>query len=65
MTDRRAFPEPGLLPYFHVDHIDAAVSGVTAFGGEVVEAPYPEGNLRVAKVRDPAGNRIGLWQGPR
>jgi len=33
-----------------------------AHGGEVVKAPYPEGNLWVATVRDPAGNMIGLWQ---
>ena len=31
-------------------------------GGEIVKAPYPEGNLLVATVRDPAGNVIGLWQ---
>jgi predicted enzyme related to lactoylglutathione lyase len=58
--------EPGLLPYFYVDRIDDAVARVVAEGGEVVRVPYPEGDLWVATVRDPAGNLIGLWQeGPR
>jgi predicted enzyme related to lactoylglutathione lyase len=58
--------EPGLLPYFYVDRIDDAVERIAAHGGEVVKAPYPEGNLWVATFRDPAGNLLGLWQaGPR
>jgi predicted enzyme related to lactoylglutathione lyase len=58
--------EPGLLAYFYVPRIDDAVGRVVAHGGEVVKAPYAEGNLWVATVRDPAGNMLGLWQeGPR
>jgi uncharacterized protein len=65
-TGRVIAREPGLLPYFYVDDIDAVVERVAACGGEVVTAPYPEGNLWVATVCDPAGNLIGLWQqGPR
>jgi uncharacterized protein len=66
VTGRAISREPGLLPYFYVDRIDDAVEQVTAHDGEVVRAPYPEGSLWVATVRDPAGNIIGLWQeGPR
>lgn len=65
MTDREFAREPGLLPYIYVDRIEAAVGKVTALGGEVVRAPYPEGNVRVALVRDPAGSVIGLWQEAR
>ena len=66
VTGRAISREPGLLPYFYVDRIDAAVERIAAHGGAVVKAPYPEGNLWVATVRDPAGNLIGLWQaGPR
>jgi predicted enzyme related to lactoylglutathione lyase len=66
MTNRAIAREPGLLPYLYVDRLDDAVGRVAALGGEVVKAPYPEGNLWVATVRDPAGNMIGLWQeGPR
>jgi uncharacterized protein len=62
VTGRAISREPGLLPYIYVDHINDAVKQVPACGGEVVNAIYPEGNLLVATVRDPAGNVIGLWQ---
>jgi uncharacterized protein len=66
VTGRPISREPGLLPYIYVDHIDEVVARVAAHGGAVVKPPYPEGNLWVATVRDPAGNVIGLWQeGPR
>ena len=50
------------MPYFYVDCLDEALTRVIPQGGDVVEGPHPEGNLRVATVRDPAGNVIGLWQ---
>jgi len=53
---------PGLLPFIYVNGIRKAVEQVAKYGGEVVKAPYPEGNLLVAVVRDPAGNVIGLWE---
>ena len=62
VTGRAIAREPGLLPFVYVDRVDDVVARVVAHGGEVVRAPYPEGNLRVATVRDPAGNVIGLWQ---
>jgi predicted enzyme related to lactoylglutathione lyase len=66
VTGRALAREPGLLAYFYVDRIDDAVGRALAHGGEVVQAPYPEGDLWVARVRDPAGNLIGVWQqGPR
>ena len=62
VMDRAICREPGLLPYIYVDAIDVAVQRVMAHGGEVVRAPYAEGDVSVATVRDPAGNVIGLWQ---
>jgi predicted enzyme related to lactoylglutathione lyase len=62
VTGRALAREPGLLAYFYVARINDAVSRAEALGGAVVKAPYPEGNLWVATVRDPAGNEIGLWQ---
>jgi predicted enzyme related to lactoylglutathione lyase len=62
VTGRALSREPGLLAYFYVAHIDDAVGRVVANGGKVVQAPFREGNLWVATVRDPAGNLIGLWQ---
>jgi predicted enzyme related to lactoylglutathione lyase len=44
----------------------STLAEVVARGGEVVTAPYPEGDLWVATFRDPAGNVLGVWQcGPR
>jgi len=54
--------EPGLPLYFYVDHINDAVQRATAGGGQIIKTVYPEGNLFVAVIRDPAGNVIGLWQ---
>ena len=62
MTDQAISREPGLLPYIYVERIDDTLEQVEAQGGEVVKAPYPEGNLWVATFRDPAGNVIGIWQ---
>ncbi len=62
VTGRPVSGESGLLPYIYVDHLGEAIEKVAAHGGAVVRAPYPEGNLWIATVRDPAGNVIGLWQ---
>jgi len=66
VTDRAISREPGVLPYIYVHGIDAILEKVTASDGAIVKEPYPEGDLWVATVRDPAGNVIGVWQqGPR
>jgi hypothetical protein len=54
--------ESGMLAYVYVDSVDETIRKVTANGGEVARQPYPEGDLRVATFRDPAGNITGLWQ---
>lgn len=61
---RQGHSMPGLLPYFYVNDIDQALERAAVHGGQVIEEPRPEGNLRVAQVRDPAGNLLGLWQAP-
>jgi uncharacterized protein len=66
VPDLRVAGESGVRPYVYVHGVDAVLERVDAGGGEVVEAPYPEGDLWVATFRDPAGNVIGVWQrGPR
>jgi uncharacterized protein len=62
MTDQAVAREPGLMLYIYVDAMDDVVARIGAHGGEVVRAPYAEGNLRVATFRDPAGNMLGLWR---
>jgi predicted enzyme related to lactoylglutathione lyase len=54
--------EAGVLPYVFVEQVDETLEQVVAEGGEIVTPPYPEGNLRVATFRDPAGNVVGVWQ---
>jgi predicted enzyme related to lactoylglutathione lyase len=58
--------EAGIRPYVFVERLDETLERVVDRGGEVVTAPYPEGDLWVATFRDPAGNVLGAWQrGPR
>jgi predicted enzyme related to lactoylglutathione lyase len=65
VTGRAISREPGILPYLSVKSVDAILERVVAAGGEVVTPPYPEGALRVATFRDPAGNVMGVWQQAR
>jgi uncharacterized protein len=62
MADLPVAGEAGVLPYVFVEPVDETLEKVVAQGGEVVTPPYPEGDLRVATFRDPAGNVIGVWQ---
>lgn len=65
-TDLPAVGEAGVLPYVYVTDLDGTLRAATERGAEIVTAPYPEGSLWVATIRDPAGNVIGVWQdGPR
>jgi uncharacterized protein len=61
MSNQKPSSEPGLLPYIYVDDVEGAVAKINANGGEIVSEPGPEGTLRVATFRDPAGNVIGIW----
>ena len=64
-TDRQPL-RASLTPFIYVDGIDATIERISTEGGEVVKAPYAEGDLWVATFRDPAGNLLGIWQrGPR
>ena len=52
----------GIRPYVYVAEVDATLAEAVARGGEIDDEPYPEGDLRVATFRDPAGNVVGVWQ---
>jgi uncharacterized protein len=54
--------DAGFRPYVYVDDVEGTLGKAAAHGGEVVTPPYPEGDLRVAVFRDPAGNVVGVWQ---
>ena len=62
-TDLEPAGEAGVRPYVYVEDLGAALDRAAAQGAEVVE-PYTEGTLRIAVIRDPAGNAIGIWTGP-
>ncbi len=62
VADQPVAGEAGVLPYVFVERVDDTLEAVVAQGGEVVTTPHPEGDLRVATFRDPAGNVIGVWQ---
>jgi predicted enzyme related to lactoylglutathione lyase len=62
-TDLEPAGEAGVRPYVYVEDLEAALERAAAQGAEVVQ-PYAEGSLRIAVIRDPAGNAIGIWTGP-
>ena len=62
VSDQAIAGEAGVRPYVFVERIDETLDKAVAHGGEVVTAPYSEGDLWVATLRDPAGNVIGVWQ---
>jgi len=62
MADLPSAGEAGVRPYIYVEGVDETLDKVVAHGGEVVTAPYPEGDLLVATFRDPSGNVLGVWQ---
>jgi hypothetical protein len=62
-TDLEPAGEAGVRPYVYVEDLGAALERAAAQGAEVVE-PYAEGTLRIAVIRDPGGNAIGIWTGP-
>jgi uncharacterized protein len=63
-ADHRAAGEDGVRPYVFVENLDETLETAEAEGAEVVESPYPEGDLRVALIRDPGGNVVGIWEQP-
>ena len=62
VADLAVSGEAGVRPYVFVESVDDTLERASAQGGAPVEAPYAEGDLRVATFRDPAGNVIGIWQ---
>lgn len=61
-TDLPAAGNAGVLPYIYVTDLGDTLRMATERGAKINTPPYPEGNLRVATIRDPAGNVIGIWQ---
>lgn len=54
--------DAGVRAYVYVEDVPATIERILASGGDVVKAPFAEGDLTVAIFRDPAGNVLGVWQ---
>ena len=48
VPDLQVAGESGVRPYIYVENVDATLAQVVAEGGEIVDAPYSEGDLWVA-----------------
>lgn len=62
LDDHEVAGQAGVRPYVYVEDVASVVERIPPAGGEIVEAPFDEGNLIVAHFRDPAGNVLGIWQ---
>jgi predicted enzyme related to lactoylglutathione lyase len=56
--------EAGLLVYVMVDTVGATLEAALAHGGQVVQPICADAPETTARIRDPAGNIIGLYQQP-
>lgn len=64
VVGRPAASEPGLLMYIKVDNVAATVDTVLAHGGELVQPIGIDAPEVTARVHDPAGNVIGVFEEP-
>jgi len=62
---RPAAARPGLLVYIMVDDIIATVDAAVANGGVLVQPIGVDAPEITARIGDPAGNVIGLYQEPK
>lgn len=62
VLERPASSTPGLLIYIMVDNVAATLERVLAHGGEIVQAVGVDAPEITARIADPAGNVIGLYQ---
>ena len=64
VTGRKACDTPGMLVYVMVDSVDATCESVLANGGAIVQPNGADAPEITARIRDPGGNIIGLYQEP-
>ena len=60
---RPASTQPGLLVYVMVDDVEMTAAAAVANGGIVVQPVGADAPEITARIADPAGNVIGLYQG--
>lgn len=64
VTGRPASTAPGLLIYVMVDSVASTLDAVVANGGRIVQPIGMDAPEVTARISDPAGNVIGLYQDP-
>jgi len=64
VTGRKAWDTPGMLVYIMVDSVEATCASVVANGGAIVQPVGADAPEITARLRDPGGNIIGLYQEP-
>ena len=62
VTSRPPTQHPGMIPYFYITNIHQAVQAALTHGGQEIKPIYPDADLWIALLRDPAGNVLGLWE---
>jgi hypothetical protein len=62
VSDQASTADHGIRPYIYVESVVDTIEQALAHGASVVIDPYPEGDLTIATLRDPAGNTIGIWE---
>ena len=65
VVGRPPSPVPGLLVYIMVDSVAATIDAVLAHEGELVQPIGADAPEITARLRDPGGNVIGLYQEPK
>lgn len=65
VTGRPPSTAPGLLLYIMVNDVAATCKRVEAHGGTVVQPHVADSREIIARVKDPGGNVIGLYQEPK
>ncbi len=51
-----------IVVYYTVPDVAAALERVAALGGQIVAPRTAEGDTWIARIRDPSGNLLGVWQ---
>lgn len=64
IAGRPPMREVGLLLYVMMDSVEETLERVVAAGGEIVQPVGGDAPEITARIRDPAGNVIGLYQQP-
>jgi predicted enzyme related to lactoylglutathione lyase len=65
VRDQSPTADHGIRPYIYVESVVDTIDQALKSGASVATEPYPEGNLTVATLRDPAGNTVGIWEQSR